>query len=473
MDNFTKLNENDIRYDRSFVILSAEKPEIAALKSIGSSIINNPILLCFKLITTANLILLGHFLYEGKVQYQLFMTFQIGVFILEFFGKCFIMGLLKYMFGTNNDLRILYKLYINMKTALIFVIPLIIIPFSICSYYMIDIIFEYTLEIHDKRLISDVYKKYLLFTPILYFFEILFLHNLRFLQAWNKTKKVFLYIIGYLTCHVTTSLLLYMFLDFGLFGITLSYGINSFIYFMYTDIKVYNFVKLDAKDYFYIIPNKYNFNWGIVTLLKQLSAYSLINLGEIFPNQFIFFVSLFIDKNQLIANIIYLNFFELITEIIRGFYYTIKKDICMKYQDTIERQKFVLFFSIFYSIISLTIFIILLLFKNILLNIYIYNGGNPILQKIAGNMKILYSLCILLMSIKFLLSGIVRGLEIAVSNIRRLIYMLICIGFCWLFCFGNEFGIYGLWISLLILDVLHVCENGLKTINNFPLGYAA
>ena len=71
MDNFTKIKETDARFDVSLIILSVEKPEKSALKSIGSSFFNNMILTFFKLITTTNLILLGHLLYEQKVHYQL------------------------------------------------------------------------------------------------------------------------------------------------------------------------------------------------------------------------------------------------------------------------------------------------------------------------------------------------------------------------------------------------------------------
>ena len=472
MDNFTKIKETDARFDVSLIILSVEKPEKSALKSIGSSFFNNMILTFFKLITTTNLILLGHLLYEQKVHYQLFMTFQIGVFILEFLGKYFIIGLLKYIFGDRKDTKSLYEIYIRMKTTFIFLIPLIIIPFSICSYYIIDLIYEFALEIGNKSLIGEVYKRFLIFTPIIYFFEILFLLNLNFLYVLNKIRMVFMCIVCYLICHITLSWMLLYILNFGLFGLTISYCFNSLIYFFFTNRFIYNKVKEDANDYFYLIPNKNNFDFEIINSLKRIGFYSLINLGDIFPTQFLFLVSLFIGKNQLIVNIIYLNFFELLTELNRGFHYTIKKDIFLKFQDTLERQKNIIFFSIYFSIIILSIFIILLLFKNILLNIYIYNGGEPIFQKIAENLKIIYPLCIISMSAKLILNGIIRGMELPVSNKRRFVYMIICIFFCYIFCFLYDFGIIGLWISLLILEILHVVENFAKTRKYFPFSHA-
>ena len=80
--------------DVSLVSSSSENPEIASIKSFGISFFNNMVMTCFKLISLTNLILLGHILYNEKVDYQLFMTFQIGVFILEVLGKYFIIGLL-------------------------------------------------------------------------------------------------------------------------------------------------------------------------------------------------------------------------------------------------------------------------------------------------------------------------------------------------------------------------------------------
>ena len=460
--DFTKANQFNPNVDISFVKTIPENPEISALKSIGSSFFNNIILVFFKLITSTNLILLGHISREEKIHYQLFMTFQIGVFILEFLGKYFILGILKYILSGNKYNIELYNDYIRMKTALICITPLIIIPVSICSYYLIGVLFEYTLEIKDKSLIWEVFIKYLIFTPIIYFFEILFLLNLKFLSVVKRLKSI-MYIISYLICHIVLSWILIFYFNFGLFGLTISYCLNSIIFFFFTDRLIFHVVKNDADNYFYLIPNQNNFVPQIFTLLKQLSVYSLYYLRDLFPNHFIFLASLFIDKNQLIVNIIYMNFFEVILEMNRGFYYTIKNDLFTKDKDTIQTQKILLFFSIYFSIISLTIIILLLLFKNILLDIYILHGGEPIMQKIAGSLKIIYSLSILFMSIKSILNGVVRGIGIAPSNKRQITYMIICITFCYFFCFLHDFGIFGLWLSLLILDILHVCENSFKS----------
>ena len=422
----------------------------------------------FRAIVTTNLILLGHLLYEQKIHYQLFMTFQIGVFILEFFGKYFIIGLLKYIFFENSEKKTLYNLYIRIKTALIFIIPFITIPISIISYYIMDSLFKYSLKIDNQDLIKEVYKKFLLFTPVIYFFEILFFLNLKYLNACNRIRLVLMYIICYLICHIVLSYILLFILNYGVFGLTISYGLNSFIFFFLTNNKIYIIEDVDEDSFFHFIPNKNNLNWPVIKKVGEISVYSLINIGEIFPVHFLFLIGLFIGKNQLIVNIIYLNFFELVSEIYRGFYYTIKKELSIKYQDWIQKQNYLLFFSVYYSILSLTIFILLILFKNILLNIYLFKGGESILKEISGTLRIIYPLCIFCMSVKILLNGIIRNLEIPVSNKRRLVYIIICIIFAYIFCFIEDLGIFGIWISMLSLEFLHAGENLAKTIKYFP-----
>ena len=54
--------------------------------------INNIVNLSSRLILTINLILLGHIPIQNKTHYELFMTYQIGVTIIDFFGKLIILN---------------------------------------------------------------------------------------------------------------------------------------------------------------------------------------------------------------------------------------------------------------------------------------------------------------------------------------------------------------------------------------------
>ncbi len=77
---------------------------------------------------TITLILL---LYEKKIHYDLFMTYQIRIFILELFGRIFFLGLLKYLFDEKDG----KKIFMGMKTLFVILIPAIFIPLSLLSYY--------------------------------------------------------------------------------------------------------------------------------------------------------------------------------------------------------------------------------------------------------------------------------------------------------------------------------------------------
>ena len=90
-------------YDVSLVASNPENPNIRALKSIGNSINNNIAILLYKLIMTTNLIIIGQGMLENKSQYELVITYQIYVIILEILGQFLIIGLVKYMFEDKED----------------------------------------------------------------------------------------------------------------------------------------------------------------------------------------------------------------------------------------------------------------------------------------------------------------------------------------------------------------------------------
>ena len=454
-------------YDKSFVNLNPEKPEKTAFKCLLNSLFNNMVMTCSILIVMINLILIGHYEYETQVNFLLFIIFQLGVFILEFLGKFFVLGLIKYIFIENNDFKKSYNLYIRMKTALFFLVPIIFIPISIGSYFIIELLLKYGLDVDALSINKLVYKQFLLFTPAIYLFESLFFLNIKYLYMEIK-NKIFGFVLAFLVCHICGSYILMYFLEMGLLGLTFSYGFNSFIFFFFSDRYLVNTLKGCEDNYFFLIPGKDNFEHEILTILKQTSKYSLINLGDIIVPSALFLASVFIDRNELIVNIIYLNFFEILIELNRGFYYSIKRDIIIKYDDARERQTLLNFFSLYYVILCIAIVITLLIFKNILLNIYLINGGMPIFQQISGSLRVIYPICIFCMSSRLLLNGIIRGMNIPLSYLRKGIYILLCILCCYTLCFEFNFGIRGLWISMLVFDFLYVCESAHKTIRHFP-----
>ena len=97
-----RFNKNEIddiaNLDRSLVEERNERLSMTILKIIGNSFINNIVNSSGRLMLTINLILLGHISLQNKTHYELFMTYQIGIAIIDFFGKLIIIGLLKYLF---------------------------------------------------------------------------------------------------------------------------------------------------------------------------------------------------------------------------------------------------------------------------------------------------------------------------------------------------------------------------------------
>lgn len=474
MGNQTTKDDVMAIWDVSIVRPNKERPEVAAFKSIRSSFFNNIVISFDLLIIATNLIIIGHTLYENefnyKFHYELFMTFQIGVFILELFGKAFILGLMKYLFEDKEE-NDLYKVYIRMKTILIFLIPIFVIPVSLLSYYLIKFILNFNLEIYDQFSNSEVWIKFLIYTPAIYLFEILFLLNLQFLHYQKYLKTVFFYIIFFIICHAILCIIFLYILQIGLIGLTISYCLNSFLFYCFSNRAIKKYGNYNEQNYFFLlIPNKENFDGELLNLLKKKSLISILNYGEVIIFHFLFLASLFTNKYQLVVNIIYINCYELICAICKGFYYTLKNYIMENMEDTENRQKYVLFFSFYYLLMIFAIFLALIIFKNILLNIYLSSPCEESLIIAAANsLKIYFPLSLLISGIRMNLNGIVRGMSIALHPVKRAIYISIYIIICLILCFGYQFEIRGLWIGLLFLNILLIFESIHKAYGLFPI----
>lgn len=465
-----ELKNNEIMpiYDASIVYPNIEDPSIAAFKSIGSSLFNNIVIALSKIIMTANLIILGHTLYENKINYKLIITFQIGVFIIEFLGKYFILGLIKYLFEDKEDNEELYNLYIRMKTSLVILIPIVITPVSICSYFLLELLLINFTEISDQTICKEIYLKFLIFSPIIFLFEILFFLNLQFLHYQKQTKAVFTYLISFLIAHIVLSWILLYILEIGLTGLTISYFTNTFLFYFFTNNYVKNVREGWIQNFFLLIPKKENFDGEIMNTLKRKSLLSLINYGKIFIVHFLLLLSIFTDENQLMVNIIYLNFYELIVAVNRGSYYSLKIYISTNVESMEKRQKYVATFSLYYLIFGLSLFLIVFINEDILLDCYLYEGGEQILKSFSKKLRLIFSLCILFNCFRNLLNGMIRGMNIPLSLIKKIIYYIICMVCSYVFCFYEENGIYGLWKGAFIINLLFVLEGGYKAFKYLP-----
>ena len=432
-------------YDISLVASNPEDPKITALKSIGNSFYNNIVVLLYKLIMTTNLIIIGQVVYENINHYELVLTYQVGVLIFEILGKFFIIGLVKYIFEEKEDSDEVYNTFIRLKTSLIFIIPIVTIPVSLLSKLIIKLLTKNI--IIATEIVDEIYFKFLLFIPAIYLFEILFFLNIQYMQNQKKTNAVFSYISCFLICHISTCWILLYMLEIGIIGLTISYGVNSFLFYLSTNNYIQNIREFELQGFFFLIPGSQNFNIEVLNELKRESLLSFINLGEIFIIHFLFVSSLFTDKNQLIVNIIYFS---------------------TNVESAEKRQQYVANFSLYFMILGLSFFIVLLVFDNILLDCFLFDGGNQLLKNFAKKLKIMFSLCVLLNVIRMLLNGTIRGMNVPFPVIKKIFYCTICIVLCFVLGFVYEKGVYGLWISKFILNLLFVFDNAHKAIIYLP-----
>ena len=452
-------------YENSIIIPTKESPGVLAFKDIKNSFFNNIVIISSQLILTTNLILLGHLLYEKKIHYNLFMTYQIGVFILELFGRVFFLGLLKYLFVEKEE----NKNYIGMKTLFAVLIPVIMIPLSLLTYFIIKLLLQYNLEIYSQLINKEVWTKFLIFTPAIYLFELLFFLNIQLLAYHRRQRTVFFYLVCFFIAHVTLSFILLYVVEIGIIGLTISYFVNSFLFYFFTNNTIKKQRNYEDEDFiFFLFPNRQNFNSELFKLFKEKSYISLINYGDVIAIHILFFATLFTNKNQLIVNIIYINFYELICAINKGFYYNLKNYIWEKMEDADYKQKYVKVFSLYFMIITLSIFLVLVLIKYVLLDMYLFDGGEIILKNVSNQLKIIYPICILIVGIRMNLNGIIRGMSVALHPLKKLLYIGIYSICCYIFCFFLKYEIFGLWISLLIFDVFLVLESIHKANSLFP-----
>ena len=434
----------DIAIDRSVVEIRNENLSITILNVIGNCFINNIVFIVSNFISAINLILLGHIFQQNQTHYELFMTYQIGVSIIDFFGRFFIIGLLRYNLE-KKEYRKLFKTYLRFKTGLIVLIPSITIPVSLCSYFIIKLLLRNNLDIYNQSLNKEVYFKFMIFTPAIYFFEILFYLNLKLLRAFEETKRVVSYINFFIISHIVSCWILLYILKIGILGLTISYFVNSFIFYFFSNYYINDTKEEDEIENFFIFPPKEYFDSNVISTLKEASSFSMRHLGDTFLVYLLFIVTLFTDKNQLIVNIVYLNFYSLLNSINKGFYLTFRNYLLHSNESNEEKKKYIIVFTLTFLTLLLSLFIILLIYKNVLMFIYLFRGGDRYLKIISNSIQIMYSFCILFNGIQILFYGFNRGMAAPSPIIIKFIYSFI--GF--------------------FLCLAHFLQNGYKSIIHF------
>ena len=454
--------------DISFAKIDDTSPQLASFKDISSSFLNNIDLSLHRAIITINLVLLGQTFSEIQNNYDIMIIFQIGIFIFEILGKYFLLGLIKNLYGADEEIDF-YDKYLKMKSILVVLIPVIFIPLGILSYYIMELLIEHNTDIYNISAITEVYYKFWIFIPIIFIFEIIFVINLKYLKQQEKIKDTFIYVISFILCHIILSIILLYLIQVGFIGLTISYIINTFLFFFFTSIKIKKISIMERFTTFYfLLPRQNIYDQDTITLLKKKSLLSIMNIGDSIFLYFLIFVSLFTDKQQLIINIIYLNFYDFIVSINRGFYITLKKFLLSRFIPASYRQKYLIFYLFYYFIFVLLLVFSLFIFKNLVLKLYLYNGDEIQFKLISSQIDILFPISILLNCLKTISNGILRGMDIPLSIIRQGAYIFASCGLCCFLFFYWELGIYGLWISVIIYNLFFVLENWHKLIDYLP-----
>ena len=302
LSSISRNEKEDVSIDRSLVEIRNEKLSITILSIIGNCFINNLVFIASNLISTINLILLGHISLQNKTHYQLFMTYEIGVAIINFFGKIIIIGLLRYIFEIKEKRKIYFS-YLRLKTGLILIIPLIMIPVSLSSYFIIKLLLRNNLDIYNQSLNKQIYFKFLIFSPIIYFFEILFYLNLLLLRAFEEIKAIISYTNLFIICHLVSCWILLYILKIGILGLTISYMLNTFAFYFFSNSYINNKKEEDAQN-FIVIPPKEYIDYNLINILKIASTFSIRYVTDCFLYYILFIATLFTNKLKLIVNII-------------------------------------------------------------------------------------------------------------------------------------------------------------------------
>ena len=242
--------------------------------------------------------------------------------------------------------------------------------------------------------------------------------------------------------------------------------LNTFAFYFFSNSYINNKKEEDAQNFILIPPKEY-IDYNLINILKIASTFSIRYVTDCFLYYILFIATLFTNKLKLIVNIIYLNFYCIANEINKGFYLTFKHYLLHTKESNEEKKKYILVFSLTFFIIILSVFVILIVFKNILMYIYLINGGNEDLKKISNSIQIIYSFCILFNGIQIILYGFIRGMASASPISNKFIYSFIFLFLCLMLCFIYKLSVFGLWIAVLILYLFYTIHNGYNSIIHF------
>ena len=477
-------NPDNINVDNDISIIDPEmekKPKLTiAGEILQDSFFNHIALIQFIFLEFINLTFMGRINNSNDKLYDFsyFNYCQIGFSFLNIFGNFYVLGIIKTL---NYNSELLTR-YITLKKILLLIILFIIIPFSLCSIFILKFIF---LPIFSKNQIlryeislnlNNIYYEMILYSPIYLLFFYLYELNLKFFQKNNMRSSALSFIFIFTFMHFLLSYILIFKNNYKIKGITFSMILTSLFCYLSTNYTITDECYTNKKiQNFYFFPKRNKFiDIYLKNSINEILIKGFYLFIDFLPYEFFLLFSLFIGNEELSSNIILRNFYLFLNAIGKGLSSTLKNYI--QYSSIGNKHshqakiKYVKIFT--YIVFSIILFcgLILSIFRGKISFLYLKNGGNEIIQKDLNNLYILYTMCVCLNYISFELEGYVKGINID-NNILlyRIIFPIIFIPIGFTSCFLFKYGIFGLWFGIFLMILFYSLPNAIKVYKFYDL----
>jgi len=448
---------NDISYVNPEIEYSSGL--VLSFDILSDSFFNILPTLLLALIEGINLILLGHYDNPNtSAGYQLFNFFEIGVVYINLFGFAFAIGILK---SLKKEISNLEKNYLNTKAILIGIVILVILPLNLISYYILSSVYSE----EGQATISNlwiIYKNFLVFAPLIVYFQLLLQLNLRIFQIYNMRSISLWIFILHILLHLFFSYFFVYYLNFQIKGIAFSLIATSLICYVISNKLTDDYIIREFN--FYIIPN-INFDVdSVIDTMKINFVTGMITYLEYAGMGFFILFSLLINNESLTANIIIVNFISILHIIGNGFSSTLKRYIQLStssYKHShIGKRKFTKYCVSLTIIMALVFSLIILMTKSKIVRVYLNESELSYQSKVIylfDHIIKYFSFIIFFDYISRILDGYVKGIDANITHLLffKLSFLLIFVPFGLILCFVYGYGLMGFWAVIYAYIVIH------------------
>jgi len=414
---------------------------------IRNSILLGLPLLCTVLKTTISFILIGNY-----SNLQDLISIQIGILYLNFFGYFLIYGSLN-IFTANalhisdiyNDVKF-QKLYMKAKYTIYFYILMIVVPMSLFSYYIFDLLLFFDKD--ENTLDNATHFIHLGIFIVL----VNSLKNLNYKVLYLTHRENWIRNLSLLSIaiHFGFSFLFVNFLDSKIDSIAYSLFITDFTCFVISTV----IIKKSLQGMNIFFSGDFNITFSSLRIYIKTTFYeALLNFFESSYLTFILFFSIFLDNISFATNIIMYNAISLFIAVFAGItaYYAKVLYLKSEHDRKIYNHSFI-FLSLF---ISFLMSIVLLILKNNLG--YIYVSDSQVSENFIDLVKF-YSICIFIDYMNLMCDEYIKGNEIYdyLHILIPSVYLIIVLPISLLISFRWEKGFYGFWIGYFIFITTHL-----------------